>query len=55
MSVRSFCAGTPRRTSLTRFCPDFVDQGIGLEQTGEAHALSGLYFASNRDFFYEWD
>lgn len=37
------------------FCPDFVDQGIGLTQKGEPHALIESHFCANRDFFFWWD
>src|SRR5262245_32417168 len=37
------------------FCPDFVDQGLGLTESGEPHALIQKYFASNVDFFFWWD
>jgi hypothetical protein len=37
------------------FCPDFVDQGIGLTEKGEPHALIEGYFASNQEFFFWWD
>jgi hypothetical protein len=37
------------------FCPDFVDQGLGLAERGEPHALIEKYFASNLAFFFWWD
>src|SRR5262249_43216843 len=37
------------------FCPDFVDQGIGLSEKGEPHALVERYFARHRAFFFWWD
>jgi hypothetical protein len=37
------------------FCPDFVDQGIGLSEKGEPHALIERYFVENRAFFFWWD
>jgi hypothetical protein len=37
------------------FCPDFVNQGLGLTGHGEPHALIQQYFASNRAFFFWWD
>jgi Domain of unknown function (DUF4253) len=37
------------------FCPDFVEQGIGLGEEGEPHALIEAYYRSNRDFFFWWD
>lgn len=37
------------------FCPDFFDQGIGLTEQGEPHAVIERYFASNRAFFFWWD
>jgi hypothetical protein len=37
------------------FCPDFVEQGIGLGEEGDPHALIQRYFASNLDFFFWWD
>jgi hypothetical protein len=37
------------------FCPDFVDQGIGLTEKGEPHALIERYFTRHRAFFFWWD
>lgn len=37
------------------FCPDFVDQGLGLTEHGEPHELIERYFATNRYFFFWWD
>lgn len=37
------------------FCPDFYDQGIGLEDQGEPHAAIERYLAANRSFFFWWD
>jgi hypothetical protein len=37
------------------FCPDFVDQGLGLAEEGEPHELIVRYFAASRDFFFWWD
>lgn len=37
------------------FCPDFVDQGIGLAEKGEPHELIVKYFRTTREFFFWWD
>jgi hypothetical protein len=37
------------------FCPDFVDQGIGLMEEGDPHELIEKHFASSPDFFFWWD
>ena len=40
---------------LYSFCPDFVDQGIGLTEEGEPHELIERYFSEHRFFFFWWD
>ena len=54
-----FLAPVKDRTKLAErihaFCPDFVDQGLGLSERGEPHALIQKYFASNVEFFFWWD
>ncbi|HVR18688.1 MAG TPA: DUF4253 domain-containing protein [Polyangiaceae bacterium] len=37
------------------FCPDFVDQGIGLAEKGEPHELIVKHFRTTREFFFWWD
>jgi hypothetical protein len=37
------------------FCPDFVDQGLGLEDHGTPEELIVRHFAKSRSFFFWWD
>lgn len=37
------------------FCPDFVDQGLGLTETGTPEELIVRHFARDRSFFFWWD
>ena len=37
------------------FCPDFVDQGLGLNETGTPEELIVRHFARDRSFFFWWD
>ena len=37
------------------FCPDFVDQGLGLTETGTPEQLIVRHFARDRSFFFWWD
>lgn len=37
------------------FCPDFVDQGLGLTQEGTPEELIVRHFAGSRSFFFWWD
>jgi hypothetical protein len=47
--------GASLAKQIHSFCPDFVDQGIGLGQQGPPEQLIQAYFRTNRAFFFWWD
>ena len=41
--------------NIYAFCPDFVDQGLGLTEDGTPEELIVRHFAKSRSFFFWWD